>query len=159
ASYGGKLTMIDAWFGRVVEAIERNHLWSNTAVILCTDHGHYLGENDIWGKPAVPIYEPLGHTPLFIAWPGVEPCGVEALTTNVDLHATLLDLFGTQAAHRTHGRSLVPLLQGEVGSVRDHALAGVWGREVHLIDGRRKYARAPAGANAPLGVWSNRWST
>lgn len=159
ACYGGKLTMIDAWFGRVLEAIERNDLWGDTAVIVCTDHGHYLGEKDIWGKPAVPIYEPLGHTPLLIAWPGVATGEVEALTTNVDLHATLLDLFGAESRHRTHGRSLAPLLRGEAARVRDHALAGVWGREVHLVDGRRKYARAPSGANAPLSVWSNRWST
>jgi arylsulfatase A-like enzyme len=159
ACYGGKLTMIDHWFGRVLEAIERNALWDDTAVIVCTDHGHYLGEKDIWGKPAVPLYEPLGHTPLFVHWPGAEPGDVEALTTNVDLHATLLEIYGATSAHRTHGRSLVPLLRGEAVSVRDHALAGVWGREVHLIDGRMKYARAPAGANAPLSLWSNRWST
>jgi len=35
----------------------------------------------------------------------------------------------------------------------------VWGREVHLIDAEAKYARAPAGDNAPLSLWSNRWST
>ncbi len=38
-------------------------------------------------------------------------------------------------------------------------LTGVWGREVVLIDGQRKYARAPAAANAPLDMLSNRWST
>ncbi len=30
---------------------------------------------------------------------------------------------------------------------------------MHLVDGRYKYARAPEGANAPLSMWSNRWST
>ena len=30
---------------------------------------------------------------------------------------------------------------------------------VHLIDAELKYARAPAGDNAPLSLWSNRWST
>jgi arylsulfatase A-like enzyme len=159
ACYGAKLTMIDAWFGKVVDAIERQRLWDDTAVIVCTDHGHYLGEKDIWGKPAVPVYEPLGHIPLLIAWPGAAARAVSALTTSVDLHATLLEIFGVRARQRTHGRSLVPLISGSATAVRDYALAGVWGREVHLIDGRRKYARAPAGANSPLSVWSNRWST
>ena len=31
--------------------------------------------------------------------------------------------------------------------------------EVHLIDGDVKYVRAPLGDNAPLSMWSNRWST
>ncbi|MEO6487422.1 MAG: sulfatase, partial [Thermoanaerobaculia bacterium] len=57
------------------------------------------------------------------------------------------------------GRSLAPVITGAAPSVREHALAGVWGREVHLVDGRMKYARAPAGDNAPLSMWSNRWST
>ncbi len=159
ACYGGKLTMIDAWFGRVLDAIDRRNLWQDTAVIVCTDHGHYLGEKDIWGKPGVPVYEPLGHIPLMIAWPGVESGAVHALTTGVDIFTTLADVFGIQPEHRTHGRSLVPLIDGTARSVREFALSGVWGREVHLVDIRRKYARAPSGANAPLSMWSNRWST
>ncbi|MBI1815083.1 MAG: sulfatase [Deltaproteobacteria bacterium] len=159
ACYGGKLTMIDRWFGRVLDAIDRNHLWADCAVIVCTDHGHFLGEKDIWGKPGVPIYQPLGHIPLMIAWPGIESGTQTALTTSVDLFATLADLFGAPVSHRTHGRSLIPLIRGEVHSVRDRVLSGVWGREIHLIDGATKYARAPVSANAPLSMWSNRWST
>src|SRR3954451_6145845 len=120
---GGKLTMIDTWFGRILDALDAGNLWDDTAVIVCTDHGHYLGEKDIWGKPGVPVYETLGHMPLFIAWPGVEPTTVSALTTTVDLYATLADLFGVagEVKHRTHGRSLRPLLSSEATSVRDHA--------------------------------------
>ncbi len=160
AQYGGKLTMIDAWFGRLLDALALD----DTAVIVCTDHGHFLGEKDIFGKPGCPIYEPLGHTPLLIAWPGIAGgTTCDALTTNVDLHATLCDVFGVVPDHRTHGRSLLPLLRGEATSVRDGALSGVWGREVHLIadhaQGMSKYVRAPEGANEPLSMWSNRWST
>jgi arylsulfatase A-like enzyme len=161
ALYGGKLTMIDHWLGRVLDKLDQNNLWDDTLVILCTDHGHYLGEKDIWGKPAVPIYQPLGHIPLLISAPGVAAGTCEALTTSVDLFATLTDLFGVTDAvrQRTHGVSLLPLLTGEADQVRDWLLTGVWGREVHLIDAKRKYARAPAAANEPLDMYSNRWST
>jgi len=108
----------------------------------------------------VPVYETLGHIPLLVAWPGVAAGAVDALTTTLDVPATLCDLFGVAFAHRTHGRSLLPLIRGAATQVREWALSGVWGREVHLITAdQRKYARAPVGANAPLGVWSNRWST
>ena len=163
AQYGGKLTMIDAWFGRVLDAIDRNGWTDSTAVIVCTDHGHYLGEKDVFGKPGVPIYEPMGHIPLLVRWPGVEGGRVcDSLTTSVDLHATFVDAFGLgEPRHRTHGASLVPLLDGTAPSIRDWALMGVWGREVHVVDGAgRKYARGPAdGVNAPISMWSNRWST
>ena len=133
-------------------------------LVVCTDHGHYLGEQrrgrDIWGKPAVPQFEPLGHTPLLVAWPGARPgTTVDALTTNVDLHATIADVFGVTPQHRTHGRSLAPLLDGSATSVRDTAIGGVFGSWVQVTDGRRKYARAPEGDGFPLSMWSNRWST
>jgi hypothetical protein len=53
----------------------------------------------------------------------------------------------------------MPVLEGESSSPRDHLLAGVWGREVHFIDAEIKYARAPLAENAPLSMWSNRWSS
>jgi arylsulfatase A-like enzyme len=160
ANYGSKLSMIDHWFGRFLDELDALDLWQDTAVIVCTDHGHYLGERDIFGKPGVPVYQPLGHIPLLIHLPGVAPGSCDALTTSVDLHATLCDLFGVEARHVTHGRSLLPVLRGETRAVRDWALAGVYGRWVHVTDGRFKYARAPVrDDNLPLSLWSNRWST
>src|SRR5579872_3796495 len=159
AQYGGKLTMIDAWFGRLLDALEERSAFDDTLVIVTTDHGHFLGEKDIFGKPGCPVYEPLGHIPLLVAGPDFGPVGAtcDALTTNVDVHATLCDLFGVGSAHRTHGRSILPLLTGSVASIGEWALSGVWGREVHLITSdRAKYVRAPTGENAPLSMWSNR---
>jgi arylsulfatase A-like enzyme len=174
-NYGAKLSMIDHHFGRILDELDAQDLWDTTAVIVCTDHGHYLGEErsagapgdeataDIWGKPSVPQFEPLGHTPLMIHWPdntGQTPVvRVDALTTNVDINATIADAFGVSAPHRTHGRSLVPLLTGEASAVREWAIGGVYGNWVQVTDGRRKYARAPVDDNFPLSMWSNRWST
>jgi arylsulfatase A-like enzyme len=159
SNYGAKLSMIDHWLGRVLDVFDRRQLWDDTALVVCSDHGHYLGEKDIFGKPGVPIYEPMGHIPLLVAWPGRPARRVDALTTSVDLFATLCDVFGVTADHRTHGNSLVPLIEGSTDSVRDWALSGIWGREVHLINGRHKYVRAAPAENLPLSMWSNRWST
>ncbi|HXN62784.1 MAG TPA: sulfatase-like hydrolase/transferase [Acidimicrobiales bacterium] len=170
ANYGAKLSMIDHWVGEVFSALTERGLWESTAVIVCTDHGHYLGEKDIWGKPGVMQYETLGHIPLLVSWPGAgrgTQCG--ALTTNVDLHATIADVFGVAAfggvgggggsAGAGHGVSLLPLVRGEAPSVRDWAVGGVYGNWVQVTDGRHKYARGAAGSNFPLSMWSNRWST
>ncbi|HEY6428317.1 MAG TPA: sulfatase-like hydrolase/transferase [Acidimicrobiales bacterium] len=162
ANYGAKLSMIDHWVGEVFAALDERGLWESTAVIVCTDHGHYLGEKDIWGKPGVMQYEPLGHTPLLVHWPGVAggwECG--ALTTNVDLYATVADVFGVPPPRSAgaHGVSLAPLLEGAERRVRDWAVGGVYGNWVQVTDGRLKYARGAAGSNFPLSMWSNRWST
>ncbi len=159
AQYGAKLSMIDHWLGRVLDAVDRHEAWSTTAFVLCTDHGHYLGERGTWGKPAIPVHPEMGHIPLLVAWPGVGPGTCDALTTTVDLHATLCDAFGVTPQHRVHGRSLRPLLDGTAASIREWALCGVWGREVHVADATRTYARTPVEGNRPLSMWSNRWST
>jgi arylsulfatase A-like enzyme len=159
AAYGAKLTMIDHWLGRVLEVLDERGFWDHTAVFLLTDHGHYLGERDVFGKPPVPLYQEMVHIPMLVSWPGAEARDVDGLSTSVDVHATIADIFGVTAGHRTQGRSLLPLIEGTQASVRDRLLAGVWGREVHLVTGDVKYCRAPAQANAPLSMWSNRWST
>jgi arylsulfatase A-like enzyme len=103
--------VVVVWCVRVVIVVDRRDAWDTTAFIVCTDHGHFLGEKDIWGKPGCPIYEPLGHTPLLVRAPGLDTGTCNALSTNVDIHATLCALFGVAASHRTHGRSMVPLLR------------------------------------------------
>jgi len=159
AAYAAKLSFIDFWFGRLLRAIDDSPAASRTAVILCTDHGHYLGERDVWGKPGYPIHDPLGHLPLFIRWPGGQPRRIAALTTTVDLHATLCDVFGVRPEHRTHGVSLVPLLENRMSRVRSNALSGYWGREVQLVTDSHTYTRGSVGSSFPLSMWSNRWST
>ena len=157
--YGAKLSMIDHWFGRVLDAMDRHHLWDETLFIVCTDHGHFLGEKDIWGKPGVPVFNPLGHIPLLVYHPDVAPGARSALSTSVDLFATIAEVFGVAVRQRTHGVSLLPVLRGQAAEVRDHVLTGVWGREVCLVTPQYKYVRAPLAANAPLSMLSNRWST
>lgn len=159
ANYGSKLSMIDHWFGKILDEMDSGNLWDDTLFILCTDHGHYLGEKDIWGKPRVPQYETLGHTPLMIAAPEVEPADVTALSTNVDIHATLTDLFDIENDHVTHGKSLLPLVYGEKKEVREFAIGGIFGQWVQIQSNNHKYARAPVGTGFPLSMWSNRWST
>ena len=164
AQYGGKLSMIDHWLGRVLDALDATNAWEDTAVILCTDHGHYLGDTDVhgrdvWGKPGLPVYKPLGHIPMLVSWPGVSPTTNDALTTSTDIHATIAEVFGAPVKHTAHGKSLVPVLAKEQSQVRDWLLTGVWGREVQIVTNEWRYTRGPSGANAPHSMWSNRWST
>ena len=159
ANYGSKLSMIDHWLGKVLDVMDKNDLWQDTTLILCTDHGHYLGERDIFGKPGVPNFEPIGHTPLFVAAPGVAARECGALTTNVDINATLRDIFAVDVSHITHGHSLMPLVNGTATSIREWAIGGTYGQWVQIQDGTNKLMKAPVGDGLPLSMWSNRWST
>ena len=127
----------------------RPDLTESTGVMLCTDHGHYLGEHDIFGKPAAPVYSELGRIPLLVRWPGQPPRDVDALTTSVDLHATIADLFGADVEHPTHGRSLLPVIEGTADAVRELALFGYWGGHVGVTDGRYRYLRGCGESELP----------
>ena len=156
-----KLAMIDHWLGRISTRSTTSQLWDDTAVVLCTDHGHYLGRaGHVRQARRCRSTRELGHTPLLVAWPGVEPRDVDALTTNVDLHATLADVFGVAPAHRTHGHSLVPLLDGRrdrrSATTRCSATGGV--TSTSSTTNATTRARRSA-TNDPLAMWSNRWST
>ena len=164
SQYGSKLSMIDHYLGQVLDALDETNAWDDTAVVLCTDHGHYLGDSDVhgrdlWGKPSVPVYKELGNIPMMIYWPGVTPHVCNALTTSTDIHATIAEVFDAEVKHRTHGTSLQPLIDASSERIRDWLLTGVWGREVQLVTEEWRYSRGPTGANAPLSLWSNRWST
>ncbi len=160
ANYGSKLSMIDHWLGKVLDSMDDNNLWDDTALFLVTDHGHYLGErDDMFGKPMSPIYDLLGAIPMLVAWPGVEAGTRSALSTSVDVHATLTDLFNLDIEHRTHGVSLREVIEGRADAARDHLLQGYFGREVNVIDSAGKYIRGVQGERTDVSVWSNRWST
>lgn len=159
AAYGAKLSMIDHWFGVLLDAVDSSEVADSTAIIVCTDHGVYLGERDVWGKPGYPVHDPLGHIPLMIRWPSLPSRRISTLTTTVDIHATVCDIFGISVAHRIHGKSLLPLIAGRTDSIRDWSLSGYWGREIQLVTSSHTYTRGSIGANFPLSMWSNRWST
>ena len=164
ASYGGKLTMIDKWLGVMLDALDARRLWDDTLVVLVTDHGHYHGEKDIWGKLGAPLYQPMAYIPA-TSWRRARRERLATATPSppgVDLHATLQAVFVVAAGAPSHPWRLAsaPAHRRAGGKqARLTVLAGVWGREVHLIERDLKYVRAPAGANAPLAMYSNRWST
>lgn len=162
AQYAGKLTMVDRWLARLFERLADFGLWDDTLVILTTDHGHFLGEHGWMGKPACPAYQTIAHIPLMIHLPGGARGGQRssALTTTVDLYATILDWFGITPPRPVHGRSLVPVLEGRAEQVREHVLYGWWGSAVNYTDGNYTYLRHPQSPdNTPLEMYSLRWST
>lgn len=148
SQFAGKVTMADEWFGRVLDALDEEELWDDTAVIVTSDHGFLLGEHGWVGKNEPPVYDVLARTPLLVWHPDGAHNGdrIESLTSAVDLYATVLDLLGidADAADRVHSRSLQPLLAGDADADdlhahRDRALYGYWGSAVNVTDGEYTY--------------------
>jgi hypothetical protein len=119
--------------------MDDNGMWSDTALVVTTDHGFLLGEHSWWAKNVMPCYEEVAHIPLFIHHPDFgDQAGTRraALTQTIDLMPTLLDLHGVAQPAEVTGTSLIPLLSCEKTSVREAVIYGVFGSAVNVTDGR-----------------------
>lgn len=140
ARYAG-MSYVDAQFGRVMDAIERNGYRENTIIIFMGDHGYHHGEHGHWGKWTV--FEKALKSPLMIYDPDLHKDEGGAATGAVefiDLFPTLCELCDLPKPKTLMGKSLVPLLK-DPGRKWDYPAFGAWrkneARAVRL--GRWKY--------------------
>jgi arylsulfatase A-like enzyme len=151
--YAATLTMMDEWFGKLLDELERQNAFEDTLIILTTDHGHLLGERGLTGKNNWHAWNELAHIPLIVHLPSSQHAGERRnqLTQNVDIMPTVLDYFQVPLQHQIHGESWKPMLEDNVPAKRSAVLYGWFGQSVNVTDGTCTYLRAPASAdNQPL---------
>ncbi len=118
--YYRMITDIDRVVGRLREALQQRGLDQKTVIAFTADNGYFLGERGFADKWY--LYEHSVRVPLIIYDPRAssEQRGktVDQTCLNVDLAPTLLDFAGVAIPKHYQGRSLVPLLQGNVADWR-----------------------------------------
>ncbi|MBI1928587.1 sulfatase-like hydrolase/transferase, partial [Candidatus Poribacteria bacterium] len=120
ALYAAEVTLVDKWVGRLLEKIEDLGLLENTIVVFASDHGTQHGEHRLMMK-GFGMYEETVHVPVMCYHPGSKAGRSQALIQLPDIPATLLDAAGGPGRGEIDGRSLLPLMRGEVESVRSLA--------------------------------------
>tara|TARA_B100001057_G_scaffold320235_1_gene320500 strand:- start:11531 stop:13048 length:1518 start_codon:yes stop_codon:yes gene_type:complete len=150
ANYAALVTMTDEYFGRLLDIFDEKQMWSDTALILTTDHGFLLGEHDWWAKNRMPVYDEIAHIPLMIYHPDFRSEGGtrrKDLTQNIDLMPTFLDMANISVPPDVTGKSLLPVIKGQ-GNNRKSVIFGYFGAAVNICDGRFSYFRYPTVPNA-----------
>jgi arylsulfatase A-like enzyme len=139
ANYGGKVTLVDDWIGRLLAILDRRGLAEDTLVVFWSDHGEMGGDHGRFGKRV--FYESSVQVPLIMRWPSELPVGMVtgALTEHVDLFDTLVDAADAPPSRRSFGRSLLPHARGEAPPPRDAAFSE-FDREIMVRTERFKYA-------------------
>jgi arylsulfatase A-like enzyme len=109
-SYYRLITGMDRAVGEMLAALQRGGLTNDTVVVFTSDNGFYLGERGLAGKWL--MHEESIRVPLIIRDPRISTGNVRrsAITLNIDLAPTLLDLAGVTSGPPMQGRSLTPLL-------------------------------------------------
>ena len=145
ACYCGEVSMVDHWFGLLVERLRTFNLLEDTAIVFTSDHGFYFGEHRMLGKRRFkwpgnlsfhegfekgltldhgftyrsPLHNEVTRVPLLIHLPGTAGRRVEGLASLPDLMPTLLAIAGQPTPERVQAPSLLPLISGEAASVND----------------------------------------
>lgn len=156
--YSGSLMMLDKWLGKIFDVMDKYDMWEDTAFAYTTDHGYMLGEHGFMAKNLMPAYNEVFHIPLIFHFPGDAYAGmhVDALTQNIDLMPTLLQLYQAErpeGAPPFHGQSLLDLIEGRIPP-RECILYGIFGKAINIFDGRYTYFRAPRNDNKPLYMYT-----
>src|SRR5260370_39931806 len=97
---------VDDSFGRLMRALEEQHLTEDTIVVFTSDYGDMLGSHGLEGANVA--FEESGRVPLVIRYPRQLEAGRRHafLLSNVDLMPTLLSLRRAPRPDCTQGQRL-----------------------------------------------------
>jgi uncharacterized sulfatase len=109
-AYYACASFTDAQIGKVMDELDRQNLWKDTAVIFIGDHGYNLGEYDWWNKAV--LMEDSARVPMIAVVDGETTAGrrCDQMVELVDLYPMFADLCGLKTAGNLEGVSFRPLL-------------------------------------------------
>jgi choline-sulfatase len=122
AAYYTSTEFMDRNVGLVLDALRISGHLDDTLVIYTGDHGYMLGQHGRFEKHC--CFEPAVRSPLLLRWPQKVKAGqsTPALVEFIDIVPTVLDFCRVSAPAAIQGKSLVPLVRGDVQRHRDHVV-------------------------------------
>ena len=115
AAFKASARSLDQGIGSVMNELHRLGLVDSTVVLCTTDHGLAFP-----GSKAT-LYDRGTGIMLLMRGPGGFGGGkvIDSMVSHLDLYPTLCELAGAQAPDNLQGRSLMPLVHGDVDAVRE----------------------------------------
>ncbi len=119
ALYYDEITRLDGVVGRVLEKLQDQNAWQNTAVIFLSDNGRPFP------RCKTTVYDSGIKTPFVVKWPGrVRPGSTcDSLVSSIDIAPTILELAGLGQSETFQGRSFAGLLDNPNGEVHEFIFA------------------------------------
>ncbi|MGM0717765.1 MAG: sulfatase [Halobacteriota archaeon] len=88
--YDAEIAHMDAELGRLFEWLRETGQWSETAVVVCADHGELHGEHSLYGHEFA-LYDELINVPLLIKHAALDSGRRHDLVELLDCYHTVLD--------------------------------------------------------------------
>ena len=142
AQYQGAVTYVDDELGRFMAELQKRGLLERTAMVVTSDHGENLGEHDMYFVHTG-LYEQTIRVPLLTYFPGGGRQGVQVneVVELVDLMPTLLEYLEIPIPTGIRGRSLWPLIRGELVPDKVALIEHAGKNQVALRSRRYKYIK------------------
>lgn len=136
--YLSAISYCDYQIGLILDALEKSERAKDTVVVLWGDNGFHLGEKLHWRKFV--LWEEATRVPLIISTPDHSFAPrVNDPVSLIDIWPTLLDLVGAKPMAEVDGKSLTPLMRGEIC---DRPVFTTWLRDNHSLRyGQWRYTR------------------
>jgi arylsulfatase A-like enzyme len=117
AQYDGEVAYMDAAIETIFTALEAKGILDESIVVINSDHGETLYDHECYFDHHS-MYDQTLHVPLILRYPGKVPAGlrVGGYNRHEDLMPTILELAGIESGIRFDGKSLLPMIRGEVAS-------------------------------------------
>jgi arylsulfatase A-like enzyme len=119
----GNITCVDDAIGRVHDTLKALGLDDNTVILFTSDHGDMLGDRGLLLKGGL-HYAPLVRVPFL--WRDTAgrhaAARTPALAQTTDIATTVLARAGIDAAQGMQGRSMLGVIEGRLGELRQQVL-------------------------------------
>jgi len=112
SKYNGECTFVDRYIGEILDALAKDGLDKDTAIIVFADHGEAFGEHRKFFHGET-IYDEVQHVPLLIHVPGIKPRKIDDPVMLIDLAPTVLDLIKGEIPKSFRGVSLLGAMLGD----------------------------------------------
>ena len=164
ALYDAEITSCDRGLGQLFARLKELDLFERALIIFLADHGENMGRAKTGGRgddgrsdlafTHKHLYEGVSHTPFLLKLPGQrEAVTCDALTQNIDVVPTLMELFDLAAQPEVEGTSLVPLLMDPEDAVHEVVFTeSADAEEKSVKDLRHKYIESDASELYDLAV-------
>jgi N-sulfoglucosamine sulfohydrolase len=118
AQYYDRVWRLDQTIGQVLSVLDERGIADDALVVFTSDNGQSFP----FAKTT--LYEAGINVPFLVRWPSVVGANTtsDAFVGLIDLLPTALDVFGVEARAELDGRSLLPLLRGDVPRLREFAV-------------------------------------
>ncbi len=148
-AFASMVAALDAYVGKILDAIDDEGIRENTIVIFTSDNGahneghdvEFFDSNGVFREYKRSFFDGGFHSPMIVRWPGVVKKGSTSdnISAFWDVMPTLCEIAGAPIPDQTDGISFLPTLKGDKQKEHDYLY---WEFNESITHAKNEYKQA-----------------